>query len=439
MTDQEIISTMREAYIYAIPLIMMDLTFQNSTNVTEGTGAPLNQFYHVKAFPTHEDKLVVRLNVDTLYSIACMDLSAEPLVFQKPRTDRYCSIAVYDAYTNCQAILGTGGMDDGEAAEYLLCGPSYTGDIPEGIEQIALPTDMAWMIVRTECANHDDLAAVSDIQEQFALMPLSEIDNPDYVFPQGSYAAENDFVPFEKIQEMSVETFFNRFNELAAANPGTDEDIPALERFAKIGVGPSLTFLADQFSPVIQKALVLFPKMVMGELLRSSRDGDKGYFHLVNGWLYMADNIARFGTDYEFRAIIALMGFGANPVEMAIYPSTQTDSNGKPLDGSNEYVFHFEPNSFPPNNGFWSLTAYDIDGFLIENPLGKYAIRDKNGLVTNEDGSIDVYLQAESPGKTLEANWLPIVSEPFQLTLRIYLPKESVFDLEWKPPFVTKV
>lgn len=438
LPDQEIQQIAYEAYEYALPLVIMDLTFKNLTNVTEQNGAPSNQFNHVKKAASADDKSVVRLNVDTLYSTACLNLSDEPLVFSKPKTDRYCSIAIYDAYTNCSAILGTGGMDNGEAAVYMLSGPDYKGSAPEGVIKLSIPTNMAWMLVRTECADKNDLPNAHNIQNKLILVPLSEWGKPNYVPPKGSYDPGNDFVPFEKIQEMDIETFFHTFNRLAVSNPGTDDDKPALERYARIGIGPGLDFHLNKFPAQTQQVLQNYPGLVMKNLIGLSKEENSQLFYDVNHWLYSADNIARFGMDYKFRAVISLVGLGANPVDMAIYPSADCDSNLKPLDGNNSYVIHFEENQIPPCMGFWSITAYDQDGFLVDNPINKYAIRNKDNLLKNPDGSVDIYLQSESPGEELQHNWLPVPKAAFQLTLRIYLPEESVLDLSWKPPYVVR-
>ena len=424
-----------DAYVYALPLVIMDLTEKNITNVKDDFGAPLGQFYHIRRLSTHEDRYIVRPNIDTPYSHAYLDLSEEPVMFSKPETDIYSSIVVFDAYTNCVAILGTGGLDDGQAAVYALCGPDFEGDIPDQAVRIDIPTNMTWLLVRTDGEDLDKLRAIQDLME---LVPLSEYENADYVPPKGTYSPEYDYVPLMKLMEMDIDTFFNAFNRLSVANPGTAADLPALQRFAEIGVGAGYTFDISSFTPHTLSALRKVPSEAMSILTNAQRNVGAGYFYFVNSWLYMADNIARFGTNYEFRAAIAISGIGANPVEMAVYPTATMDSDGEPLSGDNKYVIRFEKGQLPPCDEFWSITAYDLNSFLIDNPVNKYAVMSRDALIVNPDGSVDIYLQSESPGAELEANWLPVHNERFTLSLRIYQPHPSVLDRTWQPPNITK-
>jgi len=439
MTDQEIISIAREAYIYALPLVISDCTFKSVPDESAEIGSTINQLVHTRTAASPEDKSGVRQNIDVLSSTACINLIDEPLMLTIPAMQRCCSVALYDAYANCRAILGADHANADKSVDYLLCGPDYKGFLPRKSTQIVLPTYMTRMIVRIAYEDEDDLANAIDIQNRFSLLPLSEYLNPYYEPPPEPTNGKSGPPPYIKVQEMDIETFFNAFNELTTINPATAEDEPVLEDFKTIGVGLGQTFSLSHFSLEVQEALGKFPQTMIGNLIHSSQRTDKGYFHLVNGWLYTSSNIARYGTDYEFRAVIALTEPGACPSEIAICPSTQADSNEEPLDGANTYVLHFEADELPPCREFWSLAAYDSFGFLIKNPLDKYTVRSKDDLVRGDDGSIDIYLQAETPGEDLEANWLPIGSEPFQLMLRIYMPEESVVNLEWKPPAVTKV
>ena len=432
---EETMRIAEEAYLYALPLVIMDLTKKVETNVIERdgviSGAPINQFSHRRMPAKAEDRNVVRLNVDTLYSLAWLDLSGEPIIFSKPAADFYCTIAVLDAYTNCYNVLGTGGLGGNGSAVYAIAGPDFTGEIPQGSIRISMPTNMAWMMGRLEYGS--DLLALHATQNAFSLVPLSEYRNPDFVLPKGSFNEEYLFEPFRKVQAMDIESFFNTFNALALAYPGTDEDMPALERFAQIGIGPGLVFSLDDFQPDTIQALMNIPASTVQKLLSFSNG------HNVNGWDFPENTIARFGTDYEFRAAVALFGLGANPVDMAVYLFTVANMEQEVLDGNNNYIIRFEAGQLPPNDAFWSVTAYDIDSFLIPNVHNKHAVRGKDNLSRNPDGTVDIYLQNESPGNNLLANRLPVPKDIFQLTMRIYLPHLSVLNGTWEPPPVVKV
>ena len=154
----------------------------------------------------------------------------------------------------------------------------------------------------------------------------------------------------------------------------------------------------------------------------------------VNGWNIVPPTIGKFGTDYGFRAVVAFIGLGANLPADAIYPFAFVDGDGKPLHGANRYVVHFNKAQTPPANAFWSLTMYDAQSFPVENPINRYTISSWMPLTYNKDGSLDVYVQKDSPGKDKEANWLPAAAGDFSITMRVYWPKPAMLDGSWTPP-----
>jgi hypothetical protein len=156
------------------------------------------------------------------------------------------------------------------------------------------------------------------------------------------------------------------------------------------------------------------------------------------GWSYRLTGGA-YGVDYLFRATIANYGLGYNLPQDAVYPSLAKDSEGRPLDGNHRYVLHFDKGALPPVRAFWSVTAYDAEGYFIPNALARQAIGDRDKLVVNADGSLDIYMQADSPGKDKESNWLPVANAPFNILLRMYWPKSEILDGAWTPPPVRRV
>jgi hypothetical protein len=450
MTDEIVLQTAREAYMYAMPLVVMDLTMKNMTNPDlsgKRDVRRVNQFSHSREIFTAKDRMVVRPNIDTLYSNGWLDLSKEPVVFSKPDTrDIYCSIAVFDAHTNCQYVLGSGGIDNGKAAVYVFCGPDYDVPTPPGIIKLNMPTNMVWLIGRTENlpGRLNDIYA---IQDKLTLVPLSQKNNAGYIPSDGVYNPDHVYEPKGKLEGMDIVSFFNAFNSLLTANPGTAADKPALDKFAKIGVGAGLTFNLKSFSSKTQKALQELPRDITKAL--GTPEYIVRYSDIVNGWLNMDNDIARWGTNYEYRAIIALTGLGANPADMAIYPSALGAVEIKPgsdpqphgLDGKTaSYAIHFKLNDLP-TCAFWSITVYDKEGFFYENLYGDdlYAITDKYNLEENLPGQATVLMQHQKPVSGNAKNWLPIPNDAFQLTMRIYLPGEKILSGEWKPPVIVVV
>jgi hypothetical protein len=156
------------------------------------------------------------------------------------------------------------------------------------------------------------------------------------------------------------------------------------------------------------------------------------------GWTGGGMKVGRYGTDYLARAIVARVGLGANPPEDAVYMHCQKDSSGRPLDGTNKYKLHFDANQTPPVRAFWSVTMYSEDGYFIANPVSRFAIGDRDPLKFNVDGSLDIYIQRDAPEGEKDANWLPAPSAKFNLSLRMYWPKEEVLAKKWTPPAVVQ-
>jgi len=212
-------------------------------------------------------------------------------------------------------------------------------------------------------------------------------------------------------------------------------DYSQLARLGHLGIRLGEAFDASEQSQEVQDAVAAAPAGAAKLLME--RMGTVG--RLRNGWMIMADGIGVFGNAYVKRAIIARLGLGANPPEDAIYPLLQADADGDPLDGSNSYVIHFDKGELPPAGAFWSVTMYDAEGYQAANELHRFAIGDRDDLVFNADGSLDLYLQHERPADDKVANWLPAPTGPIAVTMRIYEPGPELFSGAWVPPPVRKV
>lgn len=435
---QEALKAGVEAVVYGLPLIMMDLTKDKTTNVAkpEGFAAPVNQFVNVQAFPDASFKDVVRANVDTLYSSAFLDLSAEPIVLSVPDTHgRYYLMPMLDAWTNVFASPGkrTTGT---KAGNFAVTGPGWTGKLPKGVTEIKAPTNMVWIIGRTQTNGPADYPAVHKIQSGYKLTPLSAFGKP-YTPPEGKVDPDIDTKtpPVQKAQGMSAEAFFTRMSALLKSNPPPASEAPILEKLKAIGVVPGEKFELSKLDPAMAKGLEQSVKVAFEKLLAASKETGAP----VNGWRVPPMILGNFGSDYGARAVVALIGLGANLPQDAVYPSAVVDGEGKPLDGANKYVIHFDKGALPPVNAFWSLTMYNPESFFVANPINRYAISSWMPLKKNKDGSLDLYVQHDSPGKDKEANWLPASDKDFNVTLRMYWPVEkapSIIDGSWKPPAV---
>lgn len=415
-----------EAYIYALPLVIMDATKTSSTNTeTPVTGrAPVNQLIHAQKLADAQSKLVVTPNVDTIYTQAWLDLSNAPMVYVMPKADRFFNVQVLDAWTNTTTVLDKAGT-------YAFTPYGWQEDLPDGVTRVDVPTSMVWLIARVVLSGQEDLPNVYDIQQKMKLMPLSAYEQGgEYTAPKGTYTIENDFVPVEKVLSMSPKEFFDTVNTLMLVNPPAAADADVLKKFAAINVGPGMAF---DTSVLTGDVAASWKEML--QRLRENLVADAEKYSVKLGqWKYFDAPIGDFGTEYTYRALVALAGLGANTVNVAIYPKTDTDDTGAVVTGEKKYVIHFD--TLPPTleGGFWSVTAYGSDDFLIDNPIDRYCVNDRSDFKCNEDGSLDITLSKEQPEDT--SNWLPVSDGEFHLYMRIYTPDMTALK-NWTPPVVS--
>ena len=426
--DENVWECLEDAYVYAFPLVLMDATRIFATNTEKViTGkAPVNQLMHGAALADAQFRSVVTPNVDTIYSQVWYDLSEEPMVYELPETDRFCKVQVLDGWTNTAAVLDKAGA-------YAITLSTWEGELPDGVTRIDVPTSMAWSITRTVLSGEEDLPNVRAIQEKMKLMPLSNyISGDTYEPPKGSYSEENNYVPVDKVLSMDPVTFFNKANELMVKNSPAAADGEMLERIAAVNVGPGVEFdtsvltgdAAENWKTMLTE---IRPKLV--------KEGQK-FSKKLGQWNYFGEPIGDFHTEYAYRALVALAGLGANTVEVALYPKTEQDADGNALTGEKSYLLHFESCPQVLEGGFWSVTAYGDNDFLIDNPIDRYCINDRSGLKANDDGSIDVILSKDAPEDT--TNWLPTGDGGFHLYMRIYTPDMNTLET-WTAPVITEI
>lgn len=437
LTPEEAQSIAEEAYIFGYPMILMDLTAKKMSNVPEAgpQTAPVNQFAHFPEFPTPDFKDIVKPNADTLYSLAWLNLSEEPLVLHVPDTDdRYYLMPMLDAYSNVFESPGKRTTGTGEN-NFAIVGPFWDGELPDGVTKIQSPTELVWILGRIQANGIDDFDAVNEIQKQFTMTPLSSF-GKSYQPPQTvdtDSSIDMKMPPVTKIEQSSVNVYYDRMAMLMKTNPPASDDADLVAQFVKIGLIPGEKFDSSNLDPKIIDAIELGAK----DGLEKIKSNIVNVGTNENGW-QKAVNLGSYGTDYLLRASVAFMGLGANLPEDAIYPMAYVDFNGDALNGNSKYVIHFAKEQTPPVNAFWSLTMYNMAELFVENPIDLYAIGDRNELEYNEDGSLDIYIQHEAP-EGHELNWLPSPDDDFNLTLRFYWPSPEITDGTWQIPSIQKV
>jgi hypothetical protein len=425
-----------KAYSFAYPLVLMELTRRNTLRYPAQGLSETNRFTHARQFPDDRFRQVIRPNADTLYSSAWLDLTGEPVLLHVQDTrDRYYLMQLMDAWTETVAVPGkrTTGTGDGW---FAIVGPGWKGTLPAHVQRINCPTNIAWLLGRTQTNGVADYPVVHALQDGYTLMPLSRY--PDGPLPRKATDARPDLTGFvrppEQVDRLSAADFFTLFAELLIKNPPQAGDGPMMAELRKIGIVPG-KFDPSPLGAGGLKAIEDGAAAVKARLnALDGRNGKTG----PTGWTGGSKFVGRYGTNYEIRAAVARVGLGANPPEDATYLHSHQDDAGQPLDGSRAYRIHFEKNEIPPVKAFWSLTVYDEQGYFTANPRYRFAIGDRDALKFNADGSLDIYIQHTSPGQDKESNWLPAPESVFNLSLRLYWPSEAILDGRWTPPVVAR-
>jgi hypothetical protein len=346
--------------------------------------------------------------------------------------NRYYLMQMLDAWTNVFAAPGTRTTGSGKG-DFAVTGPDWKGELPDGMKELSSPTNLAWMIGRTQTNGEKDYPAVRAIQDKYKLTPLSSWSKaytPPVNVPDASIDMETP--PAKQTIKLDTARFFNRLNALMQENPPATADTEGLRRFAAVGIGPGKQFDLKQLDSAVARGLDQGVNLGRAKIIAEAR---KPHGKIVNGWEFMT-NVGHYGTDYLWRAVVALVGLGANLPEDAVYPRRTTDADQQLLTGANQYAIRFAKDQLPPVGAFWSISMYNSRQAFVKNPINRHAIGDRDNLQFAADGSLTLYIQNESPGKDRESNWLPAPKDAFNLFMRLYWPKKEILNGSWKPPQV---
>lgn len=426
--------------MFALPLVMMDITREQTFAHPAAVHAGPNRLYHIPILSDHTFRTVVRPNVDTIYSTAWLDLSHEPVVFEIPPGDgRYHVFQFMDAWTNVFFAPGIRTLGN-ERGRFLLAGPAWNGQAPEGYELVRAPTDLVWLIGRIFVSDAADLPGATRFQAMVDLRPLSRVRDVSFLAaypdPAGRGAVRAE--PLAIVRAMSAEQFFSRYLSLADHHPAAAADADFVKRvMAPLGLVAG-TAGWPALSEDVRRDLELGKERVltaMSERAAVEQDRD------ASGWAgyTLSRQIGRYGNNYPLRAAVALFGLGANLPDDAIYLNASSLPDGTALRGGNTYELTFAAGSLPPVRGFWSLTAYDRPGFLMDTGETRYGVRSSDALRYNEDGSLTIFIASERPWVGWEANWILVPNAvDFVISMRLYWPEEALLKGEWQPPAIRK-
>jgi len=436
ISAQEAETIAQEAYVYLYSLVTMDVSRRQLTNIEAGKmigRGPMNTFTHIREFPDANFREVVRPNFDTLYSSGWLDLTKEPMIVSVPDTGgRYYLLPMLDMWSDVFAVPGkrTSGTS---AAHYAIVPPGWNGTLPSDVERIQSPTPYVWVIGRTQTNGPKDYPAVHKVQDGYRMVPLSQWGKaPTPAKVQIDPLVDMKTPPLRQVNDMPADKYFAYGAELMRINPPHTTDWSTLARLKRIGLEPG-RFDASKADPAaLARGAKAGLKLMQDKLPTLAR--------VANGWQMNTDTMGVYGDYYLKRAIVAMVGLGANQPEDAIYPLAVGDAEGRPITAEYRYVLSFKKDELPPVDAFWSLTMYDAEGFQVANPINRFAIGDRDALKFNTDGSLDLYIQHASPGAERESNWLPAPkSGPLGLTMRLYAPRQDALDGRWNPPALKRV
>jgi len=431
-----------EGFIYGLPIVMnYAVMYEYAVDrSSDQFKAPFNGIKNEARVFTYQDTTIVTPNSDTPYSIAWLDLRAEPIVLSVPAVprSRYYSVMLCDGNTFNYGYIGTRATGP-EPGDYMVVGPDWKGETPAGIKQVfRSSTQFSLAAYRTQLFNAADMPNVVKVQAGYQVQPLSA-----YLKQPAPAAAAA--IDFPKIDKDLVKTNFFEYLDFALqfAPPGPEEQA-IRAKLARIGIGAGRTFAFKDLSPEHKAAVLLGMKAGEDKVAEAvTHLGTK-----INGWnvASVTGDRAFFNGNWLARAAAAKAGIYGNDAVEAMYPLTTTLANGELLDtGKHNYTLTFAKNEFPPVNAFWSVTMYDgKTQLLIKNPIGRYLINSPMlpGMKKNPDGSLTIYIQNKTPGKARESNWLPAPDGPDYIVMRLYWPRTEPPSIlpagqgTWKPPAI---
>jgi hypothetical protein len=426
-----------QAYIWGYPMVVMQKSRDAMTkggdapvtpDVFNKTGklfAPVNQVANAWDMLGPNFSAVQSANSDTQYSITWYDSSKEPYVLHLPDAKgRFYTYQFIDAWTNNYHYASTRTRGSQEQ-NYALVAPGWTGRLPKGVTRVDSPTPTGFIIGRWFVASESDVAAVNAIQRQVTMTPLSSYGrayNPPRVKLEPARKYTGDLAFFEQLGDTLV------LNGAPAADAGLLGLLKNIGLTTDHGFDPSV--LSDDEKKALARAVADGESMLAAKAASMGKD--------VNGWQLSPVLDEYFGDSYLFRAAIGYQAMFVNTPIEAYYPAVFKDADGKVLDGSTgKYTITFAKGKTPPVGAFWSVTMYDAKKrLMVENSINRYKIGSADKLQAGADGSTTIYVQADSPGKDKQSNWLPAPKEPFYMLLRMYLPDIEVLNGQYEIPAV---
>ena len=433
-TPQQLAQTLAD---YAYPLVIMKISRDLMLNSPLRPRTPDNHLILFKQLAQPENTAVVLGNRDTLYTVAWIDLSEGPVAFSIPDMgDRYFVMPLLDAWTNTFESLGSRTTGEG-AQRYVLYRRGEAEPNVPGYTPIEAPTSMVWLTGRIEVQGDSDLSAAQKIQSQYEMISFSEglTGTDPFQDREPTFVGAQIGLPVPHSLGMSASDYYDTFLEMLSTNPPLPADQTFVETVAaKLFDIESVDAFSD-VEPSVQELLTAGLTHQQSYLQATFAEGSAQ----DKPWILNKQEMGTWGTDYATRAYWAVWGLGANLVEDAIYGVTQLDANLDQLSGKQRYEMYFQPGDIPQVRGFWSLTAYDIEGYLEQNEWRRYQVGQNYDIQPDSQGGLRIVLSSTKPANVGEENWLPVPVGDFKLLFRMYWPDPSVLAPSYELPSITKL
>lgn len=430
-----------QAYVFAFPMLefhrtMLAMSLRDDLPTYRG---PLNTLWHEDELLDHTFTTVVTPNTDTLYSMAFLDLRAEPMLLTLPpvAADRYVSFQLTDQYTHNIGYVGTRATGN-EGGTFMIAGPGWDDGItPAGLAGVfRSESDFLFVLGRTQVDGSADLPAARRLMDEYALEPLSG-HLPGYTPPAAPALRPSD-VPLPEPDRAASVAFIGQLNWLLGHVAPHPADATLLEWFSRIGVVPGAPFDPGDLTEDTRTAIEQGIRDARVRIDAAATDvGERR-----DGWQVSLDafgNRRRMQDRWLERAAAAAVGLFGNDAEEAVYPMTRIDGEGRPLDGG-RFDYEVRLPAPPPVRGFWSVTVYRLpERLFVPNEARRYSVGDRTADLRQAiDGSIIIRLGTAPPSGS-DVNWLPAPHGPFFLVMRLYIPEDAVLDGSWSPPPVDRV
>ncbi|KAM0721792.1 hypothetical protein Q7P37_002717 [Cladosporium fusiforme] len=445
------------ALIYAYPLLAFQKAFSSISPLIG-----VNHIGHARQLATATNRHVVKPNVDTLYSTAIFDLSEKDVIIQMPAIPegQYALLSFYGLYGDNFAIRDkedfahTNAFHLSHEQSTSTNATAYRNGSLTAHEgpHIASPTTFGFLMVRW-LVKGDNIDIIHSLQNGTKVETVTKSTKTSMVDSSDNPSIES--VDWTISNSSQPERALSLLRQIGAENrpkPIT-ENLSIQKVMEQAGLCSNDTGFTDVNLDAANHAALDAAKTA----------GQEATKDLNNGWSVVQSELTgTFGLNHGLRMEISSTGYLMLQAPYAVYPSWTNGSLARPMQGQTlklgadeSYIYTFSGKPALHRLGFWSLTAYDSDGYLIENSRNVFSLGDRSNLRypsglpiygpgsdAEQDGLFQVLIQAAdvTPPSNWTDNWLPGPSGGGNLTtlLRWYNAGEAVMDGTYKYPVITK-